>query len=135
MNGLDGQVELHQAAVSNKDGKFQFLADGSLEARLVSSNQRDTTIVNVVRLDSVLKGRRVDILKIDVEGYEEMVLRGAKSLLHTPELKPRAVFVEVHPYAWAPLHTGSESLLRVLEEAGYVVKPRRRTYPLNRALR
>jgi FkbM family methyltransferase len=122
LNGLDGQVELHHAAVSDKDGKFQFLADGSSEARLVSSNQGNTTIVNVVRLDSALKGRRVDILKIDVEGYEEMVLRGAKSLLHTPGVKPRAVFVEVHPYAWPPLHTGSESLLRVLEEAGYVVK-------------
>jgi FkbM family methyltransferase len=122
LNGLDGQVELHQAAVSDKDGKFQFLADGSSEARLVSSNQRDTTIVNVVTLDSAFKDTRIDILKIDVEGYEEMVLRGADKILRTPGLKPRVIFIEVHPYAWSPLHTGSESLLRVLEEAGYVVK-------------
>ena len=51
-----------------------------------------------------------------------MVLRGANSLLHTPELKPRAIFVEVHPHAWAPLRTGSDSLLRVLNEAGYLVE-------------
>jgi FkbM family methyltransferase len=122
LNRLDGQVELHRAAVSDKDGKFQFLADGSCEARLVSSNQKDTTIVDVVTLDSAFKGRRIDILKIDVEGYEEMVLRGANSLLHTPELKPRAIFVEVHPYAWAALRTGSDSLLGVLNEAGYLVE-------------
>jgi len=122
LNGLDEQVELHHAAVSDKDGKFQFLADGSSEARLVSSNRKDTTIVDVVTLDSAFKGSRIDMLKIDVEGYEEMVLRGANRLLHTPELKPRAIFIEVHPYAWAPLRTGSDSLLRVLNEAGYLVE-------------
>jgi FkbM family methyltransferase len=122
LNGLDGLVERHQAAVSDKDGKFQFLADGSSQARLVSSNRKDTTIVDVVTLDSAFKGRRIDILKIDVEGYEEMVLRGANRLLHTPELKPRTIFIEVHPYAWAPLRTGSDSLLRVLNEAGYLVQ-------------
>jgi Methyltransferase FkbM domain len=115
-------VELHQAAVSDKDGKLQFLADGSSQARLVSSNRKDTTMVDVVTLDSLFEGRRIDILKIDVEGYEEMVFRGANRLLHTPELKPRAIFVEVHPYAWAPLRTGSDSLLRALNEAGYLVE-------------
>jgi hypothetical protein len=51
-----------------------------------------------------------------------MVLRGAKSLLRTPERKPRAVFIEVHPYAWASLGTNSDSLLRLLNEAGYRVQ-------------
>jgi FkbM family methyltransferase len=122
LNGLDGQVELHQAAVSDKDGKFQFLADGSSEARLVSSNRTDTTIVDVVMLDSAFEGKRIDILKIDVEGYEEIVLRGANRLLRTPGLKPRVIFIEVHPYAWAPLRTGSDSLLSLLNDAGYLVE-------------
>jgi FkbM family methyltransferase len=122
LNRLDRQVELHQAAVFDKEGKFQFLADGSSEARLIASNRPDTTIVDVVTLDSALKGKRIDILKIDVEGYEEMVLRGANGVLRTPSLKPRAIFIEVHPYAWAPLGTGSDSLLSILNDAGYLVE-------------
>jgi hypothetical protein len=35
-----------------------------------------------------------NLLKIDVEGFEEEVLAGMKSLLAAPEL--RAVFLEVH---------------------------------------
>src|SRR5262249_45171732 len=106
----------------DKNGKFQFLADGSCEARLASSSGKSITTVDVVTLDSAFKGKRIDILKIDVEGYEEMVLRGAINLLHTPGFKPRAIFVEVHPYAWPPLRTGSESLLRILTEAGYLAE-------------
>jgi len=98
LNALEGQVELRQAAVSDKDGRACFLANGSAEARLVSDS-RDTTTVEVVTLDRIFAGKRVDILKVDVEGYEEMVLRGAATLLSESALRPRAVFVEVHPYA------------------------------------
>jgi len=79
-------------------------------------------IVDVVTLDRAFVGKRVDVLKIDVEGYGEMVLRGANNLLRTPSLRPRAVFIEVHPWAWASLNTESDSLLRLLNEAGYRVE-------------
>jgi FkbM family methyltransferase len=122
LNGLEGKVDLHQAAVSDKDGHSPFLADGSSEARLVLPGRSDATVIDVVTLDGALVGKRVDILKIDVEGYEEMVLRGATKLLRAPELKPRAIFIEVHPYAWASLNTTSDSLLGLLNETGYQVQ-------------
>jgi FkbM family methyltransferase len=123
LNGLEGRVELHRVAVSDKAGECGFLANGSLEARLVSSCDREQTeVVQVVTLDGLLSGQRIDILKIDVEGHEEMVLRGAQSLLRTSALRPRAVFIEVHPYAWQSTSSGSSALLGLLNEAGYRVQ-------------
>lgn len=123
LNGLEGQVELHRAAVSDKAGECRFLANGSLEARLVSSCDREQTeVVHVVTLDGVLSGQRIDILKIDLEGHEEGVLRGAQNLLRTSALRPRAVFIEVHPYAWQATGSGSAALLGLLNEAGYQVQ-------------
>jgi len=119
LNRLEGEVELHRLAISDRPGSAYFLANGSSEARLASSEQSDTTLVEVVTLDGMFAGERVDILKIDVEGYEEMVLRGADDLMHSPERRPRAIFVEVHPYAWPSLGTTSESLLSLLSAAGY----------------
>jgi len=122
LNGLERAVELHQAAVSDKDGKSHFVANGSSESHLVSSGWKDTTIIDVVTLDSVFRGKRIDVLKIDVEGYERTVLSGADNVLRTPGLRPRAVFVEVHPYAWQSPRTEGASLLRLLNGAGYRVE-------------
>jgi FkbM family methyltransferase len=123
LNGLEAQAELHCAAVSDKAGECAFLANGSSQARIVTSlDYRDTQKVSVVTLDDILAGRRIDLLKVDVEGFEEMVLRGAGGLLRTGPLRPRTIFIEVHPYAWSSIGSGSDALLQLLNEAGYRVE-------------
>ena len=123
LNRLQGQVELHQTAVSDRPGFAPFLGNGSPEACLVSSKQSNTA-VEVVTLDHVFAKEHVDILKIDVQGYEEMVLRGAHDLLLSPKRRPRAIFIEVHPnnWKWLGLGTTSKSLLSLLSVAGYEAK-------------
>src|SRR5262245_60552134 len=121
LNGLEGAVELRRAGVSNKDGRSYFVGNGS-ESHLVSPGGKGTSSIDVITLDSALKGERIDVLKIDVEGYEKMVLAGAHNVLHTSTSKPRVIFVEVHPYAWESARTESESLLQLLNDAGYRVE-------------
>jgi FkbM family methyltransferase len=118
LNKIQDRVELIQAAASRYNGKvsFHLQADTS---HIAAESDADTYTVESVTLDRVFDGKRLDVLKIDVEGHEEMVLRGAEKLLHDSARKPRAIYIEVHPYAWPALHASSESLLSFLAECGY----------------
>lgn len=93
VNGL-GNVEVFAAAAGAEDGTASLRTgiNGS-----VAAGGGDLE-VPLRRLDSVLT-RRVDFLKIDVEGYEGHVLAGAERILR--EDRPRA-FVEIHPALLAP---------------------------------
>ena len=70
-------------------------------------------------IDRIFSGRRLDVLKIDVEGHEERVLRGGGEVLHTQSLRPRAIFLEVEPYTWASQGVTSDSFLGTLANLGY----------------
>lgn len=122
LNGLEGIVEVRQAAVSEADGQFWFLKNHSAVGCLCPPGHENGTRVDVVTLDRVFSGERIDVLKVDVEGYEEKVLQGAHDLLCSSARRPRAIFIEVHPYAWTPLGTTSESLIATLSENGYRVE-------------
>jgi len=122
LNGLAETVELCQAVVGCEDGAVAFAAGRGSESHVAAGDggSAEPLMVRVVRLDSVLRDERLDVLKIDVEGYEELVLQGARGLLSDPLRKPRAIYIEVHPYAWAAPLTTSESLLDLLRVCGYV---------------
>lgn len=70
-------------------------------------------------LDAYLEGARidrVDLMKIDVDGYEGQVLRGAKRML---ERDRPTLIVEVCPYALEEQGDSADSLLGLLLEHGY----------------
>lgn len=57
-----------------------------------SSDRLATYEVDISTIDDLLQGRPVDVIKVDVEGAEEQVLRGAtRSLKHV-----RRIVVEIH---------------------------------------
>jgi FkbM family methyltransferase len=122
LNGLTGNVELCRAIVGCEDGVAAFAAGRGSESCMAAADgvYAERLMVRVVRLDSFLRDGRLDVLKIDVEGYEELVLRGARLLLSDPLRKPRAIYIEVHPYAWSSPMTTSESLLALLRGYGYM---------------
>jgi FkbM family methyltransferase len=94
-------VKNEQIALSDIDGSSRMVVGksdtvGHLE-RFVGEATTGTSVeVPVMRGDSywATSGITPNVLKIDVEGFEEEVLAGMKSLLAAPEL--RAVFLEVH---------------------------------------
>ncbi len=71
-------------------------------------------LVNVVRLDDTLTGE-IDLLKLDIQGYEQRALVGARRLLRGT----RAVLVEC---AFTAQYQGGSSLVTIqpeLEQAGF----------------
>lgn len=96
-------VEVHAVAASAEDGEAEFALDpvsgatGSLERPEESFAARHwhlrprSIAVPTVALDSLRSAaERVELVKIDVEGHEEQVLRGAAALLE--EDQPIVVF-------------------------------------------
>jgi hypothetical protein len=61
--------------------------------------------------------RQIRLLKIDVEGHERSVLRGARRLF--TQRKCDAVLMELNPGALASAGTSVDDLVADMEEAGY----------------
>ncbi len=94
-------VQNEQIALSDFDGSSRMIAGeintvSHLESVAGEATMANSVDVTVLRGDSFLaaSGTTPNLLKIDVEGFEEEVLDGMKDLLAAPEL--RAVFLEVH---------------------------------------
>jgi FkbM family methyltransferase len=123
LNGMSARVALIDAVVGASEGDVPFAIGRSLESRVAdlvdTSKAANIEMVRSTTLDAALGESRLDLLKIDVEGYEQAVLQGAAGLFSDDTRKPRSVFVEVHPYAWSRIGTTSRSLLRLLEDSGY----------------
>jgi FkbM family methyltransferase len=71
-------TELVECALADFDGTAHFDDQGDHSAGAIAP---EGDVVNVRRLDDVLGGAPVHLMKIDVEGHEAAVLRGAESTL------------------------------------------------------
>lgn len=121
LNNLSHIVRCEQKAVSSKPGTARFCAGRRSESSLLPASDTSGIQVEVITLQDHFKGRRIDVLKLDVEGYELDVLTGALGLLQCPECRPRTIYVEVHPGRWAKTGTTSEKVMRLLSGCGYNV--------------
>jgi FkbM family methyltransferase len=91
LNRLDHGIELHNAAVGDAEGTLT-LSVGQHGLNHVV--QGGGTTVPQRRLDDIIGDRAPRALKLDVEGYEMHVLRGAPRILADPGFK--VVMVEIN---------------------------------------
>ena len=122
LNQVATVAEAVGAAVAACDGQIGFTCDQDTQNRIALERTPVDSNVPAVRLDSFFKRGQLDILKVDVEGFEEDVLKGGEELLSDRFRAPRLIYLEVHPYNWVLCGTTSESLLRRLHDANYEVE-------------
>ncbi len=113
-------VRLHAEALSDRTGTANlFHHGGPVAYSLAEAGDAASEQVPIITLDAALERAevsRLDLIKMDVEGAEELVLRGASRAL--AEYRPIVLF-ELNPTAAARFGLQTDGAWRVLEEAGY----------------
>lgn len=120
VNSFDARIVCERNAVAAQAGVAAFRSGKGSESRLQSGKGAGDP-VKVVAIDDYFTGHPINVLKIDVEGYEHAVLQGAAVLLADKRRRPRVIFIEVHPFAWGDTGASSDGILSMLHDRGYSV--------------
>jgi FkbM family methyltransferase len=132
-NGFSGTVTVEATAVGEHHGEIDiFMVKGSIGTHSASAknalDSADSISVPVVTLDGYVADTLkapVDVLKIDVEGYEGHVLRGAAAMLG--KYRP-SLFIEFVPFHLAncgfPPSEFIDIILGVYDQVFLVDEPR-----------
>jgi FkbM family methyltransferase len=109
LNRVEDRVEVLPFALADFSGPARFTTDLESSNHLQTTPEANCEVVEVRELDALVKpARQVTLVKIDAEGFDEAVLRGARGTL---ERERPVVIVET----WA----GAHSLRLFLGELGY----------------
>ena len=121
LNHVGSRVQCVRAAAGSKKGDLVFIGRLGPLSHPAAAATPDSISVPCVRLDAHFASQKVDIIKIDVEGYEEEALLGAEALLSDRARGPRLIYLELHPWAWARcgVSTTRESIEALLKRHGY----------------
>jgi FkbM family methyltransferase len=95
LNELESRVTLINAAVGHKQEflKFTFRQDATNHVITKTEEEQECIIVPVINLDKYRSELPI-LIKIDVEGFETEVLKGARELLNHESLK--AIIIELN---------------------------------------
>jgi hypothetical protein len=80
-------ISIHECAVTEVSGFVEFsvpanrAANASIAATTLSTEADTRLIVRSKSLDQLTDGLSVDLMKIDVEGFEAIVLRGGEAVI------------------------------------------------------
>jgi FkbM family methyltransferase len=106
-------VEMLNVAISNRKG-YSFLYGSGGSASIVKTSTNEKYTIKLTTLDNICKYlKSIDLMKIDVEGAEELVLRGGKNTLE----KVKKIVMEVHPNL-----VKEEKIIDLLSRRGFKIK-------------
>jgi FkbM family methyltransferase len=115
-NYLSDKVTLFNNGVGDKNEKLFFTNNLDAINHVVSNSEGNTLSVDVNTLDFFLNGKSAHFLKVDVEGYEEFVLRGATNTLKNPDLC--IILIETNGLT-SKYNSSDEGIHEKLTQAGF----------------
>ena len=118
-------VRLSQSAVGESSRRTTLYVSDKLNvdhrAYLPEGDSRHTVPIEMIALDDYFKpGERVDLIKMDIQGYELHALRGANRVLaDNPGIK---LLFEFWPYGLKQAGANSADLIAFLEQKGMCIR-------------
>lgn len=88
LNDLCSRVKAFNIGLSDKEGDLVFTSGENCTNHVVTDGEKVTNAVKVkvLSLDKILEGQSPSMIKIDVEGFETLVLQGAHETLNNHSL-------------------------------------------------
>ena len=123
-------VTLNRVAVSDRIGKIEFEvfdepSVSSIRKQVATTEKKNAELVSVpsISLDEYWQdqNRKIDLIKIDVEGAEKLVFEGAKQLLELPPSEAPTWVFEYAPKSYALFNYQAQELLDLLRSFGYQI--------------
>lgn len=116
-------VTLHQAAVADESGQITLYLSDHMNVDHQSfdgGDGRQSVTVPKVSLDeAIAPNMSVDFIKIDVQGFEHAVLKGAKRVMaENPSL---VILLEFWPYGMRRAGTDAETVVAYIRDCGYQI--------------
>jgi len=127
VSSVQGQVERLELGLSNQEGEAQFVvAEDSAYSSLADTGRlgvSETIRVSITTLDAFVRARslpRVDVMKIDVEGFEFEVLNGGRTLLERDDAP--ILMIEIADVNLAERGRSRRDVLGLLGALGFEVR-------------
>ncbi len=125
LNGLSNVI-VNESAVGNENGFVKFsVSEDSAFSSIHDTGRKplaEITEVKIVKLDTYFiekKLSRIDILKIDVEGAEQLVVTGAEAILTDPNKRPRVVLIELYDLNLKGFGASRNEIINIMRNYGY----------------
>ena len=128
LNGVAGRVDILRLVVSDEVGEVEFwegddtglasIARAAAERGVDEGHDITRRICPATTLDAFCSSRKIapDVIKIDVEGAELKVLRGAETFLRE---RQGSILLEVHPWALGEFGDTQETMWSWLDSLGW----------------
>ena len=114
-------IQIENKAVSNRDGKVQFIIDSSITSSKISEKGENTIDMDCVTLDNYFlkKDIQIDFVKIDTEGFDWTVIQGMKNIIKiNPKIK---ILIEFHTSLIKESGTTVKKFLKIIQDLNFII--------------
>ncbi len=118
INNVTYNVEALNIGIASQRGSLQITTNLDSENYIATKSQENTKKIAVKTLDEVIGNRNPLLIKIDTEGYEGEILRGAKKTLLKDSLL--AIIVELMEIHQNRYRDNANSIHKLLVNAGFM---------------